>query len=302
LKSNKPLGGENSGIRNDKFLTFKQIIKTMIQPIKIKLPSELEPFRKELEATIKPYVAIKPILSNQLTLWQSKFGGDPYFPKQLSYPTNPEGKPLYLLAQINLSEVPSLKGFPSQGILQFYIDGHHHLYGFDPDDMMNQSYFKVIYFEQIDTNQENLMTDFRFLPDIIEAEVLLPFLGNFALEFTIKYEPISGDDYRLEPFLQSLIDSNISSQGLDLFDLIDDYAELHHGEEHKLGGYPYFTQGDPRENLVKGIEPYQLLLQIISDDKADIWWGDTGVGNFFIQPSALESRDFSKVIYYYDCC
>ena len=54
-------------------------------------------------------------------------------------------------------------------------------------------------------------------------------------------------------------------------------------------------------NFDETIEPYELLFQMISDDDADIIWGDMGVGNFFIQPSALRNLDFSQVIYSYDC-
>jgi len=65
----------------------------------------------------------------------------------------------------------------------------------------------------------------------------------------------------------------------------------------RIGGYPYFTQYDPR------YEDYRrhtaLLLQIDSDE--DIMWGDAGVANFFITPEALERCDFSKVLYNWDC-
>ena len=88
---------------------------------------------------------------------------------------------------------------------------------------------------------------------------------------------------------------------MDYCDLLDDYLDFYDGEDHKIGGYPFFTQDDPRLHLTDTIEPYQLLFQMISDDEADIMWGDAGVGNFFIQPSALETLDFSRVIYYYDC-
>ncbi|MDN5490601.1 MAG: DUF1963 domain-containing protein, partial [Acinetobacter sp.] len=33
----------------------------------------------------------------------------------------------------------------------------------------------------------------------------------------------------------------------------------------------------------------------------EIMWGDSGVGNFFIHPDDLEKRDFSKVVYNWDC-
>ncbi len=48
-------------------------------------------------------------------------------------------------------------------------------------------------------------------------------------------------------------------------------------------------------------EKHNLLLQIDSDSNLDIMWGNVGVGNFFIQDSALKQLDFSNVLYNYDC-
>ena len=33
----------------------------------------------------------------------------------------------------------------------------------------------------------------------------------------------------------------------------------------------------------------------------DIMWGDVGVANFFIRPEDLKNKDFSKVLYNWDC-
>ncbi|MEA5511308.1 YwqG family protein [Crocosphaera sp. UHCC 0190] len=266
----------------------------------MKLPNQLEPLRKELEATVKSYLKIKPSFSHDLTLWESKFGGYPYFPKTLDYPKNPQGQPLVLLAQINFSDTLLLEGFPKEGILQFYIDSHHDLYGFDDEDMTNQAHFRVLYFDKIEFDESKLITDFSFLPNIDDLETFLPFIGSFSLIFEQKHEPISGCDYRLENLIEEFADE--SREGLDFCDLADEYLEFYDGEEHKLGGYPFFTQDDPRMDLDEDTEPYELLFQMRSDDEADIMWGDAGVGNFFIQPSALKKLDFSRVIYYYDCC
>ena len=265
----------------------------------MKLPPQLENLRKELEATQKLYLKITPSLSNKLNIWESKFGGEPYFPKKLDYPKSPEGNPLILLAQINFSETLLLDNFPKEGILQFYIDSYLNLYGMNDEDLAEQEYFRVIYFEEIDLDEKNLITDFSFLPSIDDPDVILPFIGSFALKFEQKHEPITGGDYRLEKIIENFVSG--SKEKLDYYDLLDDYFELYEGEEHKLGGYPFFTQDDPRMNFDETIEPYELLFQMISDDDADIIWGDMGVGNFFIQPSALRNLDFSQVIYSYDC-
>ena len=67
---------------------------------------------------------------------------------------------------------------------------------------------------------------------------------------------------------------------------------------HQLGGYPYFTQDDPRPGQYEDFDT--LLFQLDSCDL--VLWGDYGVGNFFISRDALKRRDFSKVLYNWDCC
>ncbi len=76
---------------------------------------------------------------------------------------------------------------------------------------------------------------------------------------------------------------------------------------HWILGYPYFTQYDPREHTDQETSTYYdtLVLQIDSEmleGKDYILWGDCGVANFFINGEALKNKDFSKVIYNWDCC
>ena len=71
---------------------------------------------------------------------------------------------------------------------------------------------------------------------------------------------------------------------------------------HQIGGYPYFTQDDPREEN----SPYDFLLFQLDSDYADekdiVMWGDAGTGNFFISSEKLKNLDFSDVLYNWDCC
>ena len=90
-----------------------------------------------------------------------------------------------------------------------------------------------------------------------------------------------------------------------------DLSWLYGGEErgpyHQLGGYPYFTQTDPRWG---GAYPDLdvLLFQLdsqLAENRGEpdlVLWGDCGVGNFFISREALKKRDFSRVGYHWDCC
>lgn len=274
----------------------------------IDIPPSLEWYRNKLAATAKPYVEIQTHLTRKANLWQSKFTGFPYLPKNFDYPTTQKGDYLYLLAQINFAEVPRLEGFPERGILQFYIS-ESELYGCDFENPTTQTGFRVLYFSNPDMNEDNLIANFDFLPSLWDR-VDIPFYilpsytpdrnDCFALTFNLKSAPITTCDYKFEELI-----------GHEIWDVLREnkysvWQEYHQKYEvgHRLGGYPYFTQSDPREGLSQE-EPYLLLLQIDSDTKdaktIDIQWGDIGVCNFFIKESALRQLDFSDVMYNWDC-
>lgn len=59
------------------------------------------------------------------------------------------GDPLYLLAQLNFSQLPQLRGFPAQGLLQFFIDGEDTLYGADYDNPQSQRSWRVRYLPNV---------------------------------------------------------------------------------------------------------------------------------------------------------
>ncbi|BAQ61307.1 hypothetical protein GM3708_1713 [Geminocystis sp. NIES-3708] len=271
------------------------------------LPQELQPFHQVIENTLLDYLQIKitPITVNNkintsTLLWKNKFGGLPYLPKNQQYPINDKGEYLRLVAQLNFSEIPNLNNFPKSGILQFFIDRNDDIYGLDFDNQISQKGFRILYYPEIDKNSNNLITDFSFLGNLAEDHYF-PIRGEFALEFTLDQAPICPDDQYFNYYLPEL---NRENNGL-LFDIYAEYYEnKFSGIKHQLGGYPYFTQSDPRFGISKENEPYQLLLQIDSeyfDDGFDICWGDVGIANFFIQPSALKKLDFSQVLYNWDC-
>jgi uncharacterized protein YwqG len=54
---------------------------------------------------------------------------------------------------------------------------------------------------------------------------------------------------------------------------------------------------DPKREaaLAAGIKDWTLLLQLDSDDAADMMWGDAGRLYFWIRKQDLRARDFSRV-------
>ncbi len=269
----------------------------MSAKLEIDLPNELLPYKERIEATIKPFVEIRAKTENNLRLWQSKFGGFPYFPKELQYPTDSIGQAMFLLAQLNFGETPKLDPFPERGILQFYISGGHDLFGASFESPARQDDFRVLYFPDITEDESQLVKDFSFLskPDS------LPLYEQSSLTFSAKWAPLPESDYQFE---QSILNLNPTSK-YDLYKdyqkVYQEYAKLFHSAGHKIGGYPNFTQSDPRVLEPYKGEKYILLFQMDSDDEAGIMWGDVGVANFFISEKDLEDRNFSRVLYNWDC-
>jgi uncharacterized protein YwqG len=68
---------------------------------------------------------------------------------------------------------------------------------------------------------------------------------------------------------------------------------------HKIGGYAYFTQNDPRDYDDKHNDDL-LILQIDTDEK--IMFGDSGVANIFINKNDLIEKRFEKAYFNWDCC
>ncbi len=259
-----------------------------MKDILLNLPEELEPFRAQFEDSVKPFVRIMATAKEDIPIWQSKFGGLPYLPQGFGYPKDASGNFMFLLAQINCKELPEFAAFPSQGILQFYI-ADEDMYGANFDNPLEQKNFRIIYFQEID--KENIQTDFSFLPEFINV----PVHKTHALTFELSHEPVAPEDIEFENIF-----GKPSYEFFDKFpqQVEEVYKKQFSGKGHKLGGYAFFTQEDPRlsdENL----ENYQILMQIDSDTEG-IQWGDLGIGNFFIKPHDLANFNFSEVLYNWD--
>jgi uncharacterized protein YwqG len=234
--------------------------------------------------------------------WQSKLGGKPWLPLGSSLPTTDDGKVLTFLAQINFGEMPPIDGFPTQGVVQFFIFGDD-FYGanidsdFNEDALSLQRHFRVIYWP--DANAATPQVAVR-----IEAAEALPFDPEVecALLFDAVEAPMSAGDVGISALLgmdpYQIGTEYAKAKGVDDGEVVDAVFDYLDGMGHKVGGYPGFTQADPRiEN-----SEYILLFQLDTDDDVGMMWGDTGIANFFIPRDNLRRGDFSRVIYNWDCC
>lgn len=247
-----------------------------------------------IEKAAIPFVSIKALPKDDLALEESKFGHYPCMPLSFEYPKDSQGRFMYPLAQINCSDIPHLEGYPQSGYLQFYISGFDDVYGLDFDDQQNQNNFRVLYFQENEV--EKFKVDFSFLDEVMRSD-MLPVFKPHGLKITKSTEYLGLHDVNCEKqdiLLQRLAEKYSTIEN----ELYNSAYEKFSGNGHKIGGYAYFTQEDPRKYKDE-FKEYILLFQMDSDDH--IMWGDVGVANFFIHPDDLAKRDFSKVMYNWDC-
>ncbi|MBE6901715.1 MAG: DUF1963 domain-containing protein [Ruminococcaceae bacterium] len=270
-------------------------------------------------------VRLKPVRS-ECSVFDSKLGGTPYFPKNMEYPTVREGelqgRPLRLLAQLNFGTLPHIEGFPEKGILQFFAGcADDDVVGMDFKDGFNQNGFRVIYHADIIADESLLISD-ADMPEYDEDEFwAFPFKGEFLLKASApEFGAISSADYRFEDTVVKCYNQLFGGEIVSIFGsersgklglrMVDEqlYDALYDAADGGLGchigGYAYFTQEDPRGYNEDYAKCDTLLFQLDTegDGEDEIMWGDCGVGNFFINSDDLKNLDFSRVLYNWDCC
>lgn len=280
---------------------------------------KLDKFFGRVDELIPPAetVRLKPS-RGETTVFDSKLGGVPYFPKAMEYPTVREGvyagKPLKLLAQLNFGALPKLEGFPTEGILQFFAFPDD-LYGADFDAPCDQNSFRIIYHEQLTTDTSALIDS---VPALEIDEELFPFTGEFLLTAD---EPakmgVVATDFRFDEAAATAYNELFGGDVIGMWDedgkgirQVDEelYSAIHsrYSNRTRVGGYPFFMQEDPRGYNEEYACRTIMLFQCDSESggeglENEVCWGDAGVANFFITSEDLAKRDFSRVMYTWDC-
>ena len=229
----------------------------------------------------------------------SRLGGLPDMPDSVPWPHDESGAPLAFLVQLDLAALPLVArkiGLPEVGCLWFFYDQRQRAGGFDPKD---GSKWRAVY-------------------------------ANSAAE-TCNHSPAPSGLKRVYPIapvvftaIETYPDSDvpaIAELGMsDLQrDLYIDHVSAASGMTHMLGGYSDIIQGpdmalqcqlasngiscsDPRafetaeaRALSAGASAWRPLMQVASDDKARMNWGDGGMLYFWIRDSDLKAARFDKV-------
>lgn len=265
----------------------------------------------------KEVIYIKAEKADDLSLEESKFGGFPFVPLGGAIPTNAEGSQLALLAQINCAQLPENNMYPSDGWLQIWCL-EDEMYGFCSDTIQPETNQKVLYIPA-GTQGEPLERVEAMYQPYGDEECPLWFVDDqgaiwgMRLSFTHGQQGITYSDGRFRDLFLDRWNKRYPEQAVENFydlpdEIFENVVDIHDGPDcaHQLGGYPYFTQYDPRfEYRSSEATKYtELLFQIDSqfDTKWDLCWGDAGVRNLFISRENLEALDFSDLLYNFDCC
>lgn len=265
----------------------------------------------------KEVIYIKAEKADDLSLEESKFGGFPFVPLGGAIPTNAEGSQLALLAQINCAQLPENNMYPSDGWLQIWCL-EDEMYGFCSDTIQPETNQKVLYIPA-GTQGEPLERVEAMYQPYTNEECPLWFVDEqgaiwgMRLSFTHGQQGITYSDGRFRDLFLDRWNKRYPEQAVENFydlpdEIFENVVDIHDGPDcaHQLGGYPYFTQYDPRyERDSTELTKYtEVLFQIDSqfDTKWDLCWGDAGVRNLFISREDLEALDFSDLLYNFDCC
>lgn len=253
------------------------------------------------ESTWTSYLDLEATPDNDSDPFTSKLGGTFYSPPGFAWPLTNQHQPMWPLAQLNFAELPHLDGFPDRGILQFFIAGDD-MYGIDFDDLTSQTGFRVVYHAQIET----LTFPNPVQPD--PGRLNVPFEGVFRISGSAGTMPMTVSDWRFERAVADSWRRCTGSPGEPGPDVVQAARQLlwdaDEGDDstfggHQVGGYPSFTQDDPRGTSERWQGHTTVLLQIDSSD--GICWGDGGIASFLIEPGRLSRCDFSNVVYTWDC-
>ena len=208
-----------------------------------------------------------------------KLGGIPYLPIGELHPKDSKGDLMPLLIQINLKNI-ILENFPKKGILEIFCG--------QPLDYPAE--YEVRYYD------ENLEYQ-NDLPLIKYNDYIVNQPYKIKLKKTKDYLPTS--NYNFNDVFCPLYNKYFNKDIKRYYD-INDINDMNNIVDHpagSIGGYPDFTQEDPRYNgQVK-----ECLIKIDSN-LGDLDIGDSGILNVFIYLNDLKNSEFEKSEVYWDCC
>lgn len=226
---------------------------------------------------------------------RSKLGGATLLPAGYKAPVG-SARPLGLLAQIDFAEMPAQPDFPTDGVLQIWVDPDDEMYGHDDNAPTVQRNFRVLYFPA-DQPVEPLGDE------VVPAGMPLSEVHSvyFSAERDLPGASLVGEllpSGQWRRTLHTLEDDDLGCRLED--DLYAFHGRMRNENAPKIGGYPCYFNSHPGERSPVAYSYDRLLLQLPSHWGSSVSIWGSGTANFIIPREKLLARDFSDVWYWLD--
>jgi uncharacterized protein YwqG len=253
---------------------------------------------KDIDLVSRPSIRLftTPVAESSLRIGTSKLGGVPDLPPGLTWPQWKD-LPQSFIAQIHLDDIrpyDTNRLLPQSGMFWFFYDAQQQTFGADSTDLGG---WRVLFSNDLTALQR------------VSAPAKLPASSqfqacslNFASEITLSQQP----QLELSNFDWTDAEQKAYETLLSTFPNPADHAAVHHrllGNpdtiqddmrlECQLASHGITDINDPRAaGVSKGAMDWQLLLQIDSDERAGMRWGNTGMLYYWIRSADLQMHRF----------
>lgn len=269
------------GLKSRKEINSGEIFSMFIKRIP-QLPSE-DDMRKIIDSvyakSMHEAILIHKDFYAKPSLYDSKFGGLPYWDLAREYPVDCIGEKMRMTVQFNLSQLPKNDSLPKSGIIQFFMSNNY------SDD------YKIIYHESI----ENLSKD-----DLNTLEIPV-----CSVENSIYFEKTMIHVNPYDSAADNLMHDTARELGIPIdetllfFEIAERMKEKGNNPKNSyLLGCPEFINYDVRP---EGSKYNTLLLQISRADSEIYTYNCSSLYWFFINDKDLTNLDFDDIFSEYDC-
>lgn len=248
------------------------------------------------------------LTEDELKITDSKVMGLPYIPKGAEIPQTANGDKMMMIAQINCDDLQGLADFPQKGILQFFVlNDEDGLLGLDFDNQTVQDSFRVIYHEKIEEFYDENELKNIYNPYNFEESYITNNNESYKMNFELTSEKERFEDMFYDIFTTICKEKELKQTQEDwLYRKLLNFMQYSENYYSQCDGFAFFTQEDPREYNEEYKKFDTVLFQLNSefDENTRNWKvciGDAGVINFFINREKLKNKDFSEILYNWDC-
>lgn len=242
----------------------------------------------------------------------SYVGGHPYLPEGEEWPHDRAGRARVFVVQVNFAEVPVLPGFPTSGLLQWFVTDEEG-YGVVPEDVTDlperdRDGMAVRWWPADALDRPCLPPSTARPPHVVDAVVAPAPVG---LRFSAGTSMPAFDEAAERADLAAYGPAGADEEWLDEVwspeEVVDgpgaavDEEPPWIGSGSKVGGYPHVVQVAPVDSFATDDPAARLILQLDSD--VDRWteWGDVGTAQLFGDPAALSRGDTSSLWWTWAC-